>query len=178
MGGFANHVKCGSMQISDSLLPQFDHEMATTRKTLERIPEDKLAWTPHEKSMTLGRLAGHIAELPVFATMAIATNSIDLASGAYQPLTAASREQALEAFDRAAADARAAIAGASDEHLLQPWTLLYGGKTMFTMPRVGVVRGMMLSHLIHHRGQFSVYLRLNNVPVPSIYGPSADEGSM
>ena len=166
------------MRISDSLLPQFDHEMATTRKTLERIPEDKLAWTPHEKSMTLGRLAGHIAELPAFATMAIKTDSTDLASGAYKPLTATSRKQALEAFDQATADARAAIAGASDEHLLQPWTLLYGGKTMFTMLRVGVVRGMMLSHLIHHRGQFSVYLRLNNVPVPSIYGPSADEGSM
>jgi uncharacterized damage-inducible protein DinB len=177
-GGFANDVKCRSMQISDSLLPEFDHEMATTRKTLERIPEDKLDWAPHEKSMSLGRLAGHVAELPNFAIMAIKMDSVDLASGAYQPLTATSRKQALDTFDKAAAGARAAIAGASNETLMQPWTLLYGGKTIFTMPRVGVVRAMTLSHIIHHRGQLSVYLRLNNVPVPSIYGPSADEGSM
>jgi uncharacterized damage-inducible protein DinB len=166
------------MKISDALLPEFDHEIATTRKTLERIPEDKLAWTPHEKSMNLGRLAGHVAELPNFAVMAIKTESTDLASGAYQPLTATSRKQALDTFDKAAADARAAIANSSNEDLMKPWTLLYGGKTIFTMPRVGVVRTMMMSHLIHHRGQLSVYLRLNNVPVPSIYGPSADEGSM
>jgi uncharacterized damage-inducible protein DinB len=110
--------------------------------------------------------------------MAIKTESTDLASGAYQPLTATSRKQALDTFDKAAADARAAIANSSNEDLMKPWTLLYGGKTIFTMPRVGVVRTMMMSHLIHHRGQLSVYLRLNNVPVPSIYGPSADEGSM
>jgi uncharacterized damage-inducible protein DinB len=128
--------------------------------------------------MNLGRLAGHVAELPNFAVMAIKTESTDLASGAYQPLTATSRKQALDTFDKAAADARAAIANSSNEDLMKPWTLLYGGKTIFTMPRVGVVRTMMMSHLIHHRGQLSVYLRLNNVPVPSIYGPSADEGSM
>jgi uncharacterized damage-inducible protein DinB len=166
------------MQISDSLLPEFDHEMATTRKTLERIPEDKLDWAPHEKSMKLGRLAGHVAELPNFGTMAIKTDSVDLASGDYQPLTATSQKQVLDAFDKAAAGARAAIAGASNEELMQPWTLLYGGKTIFAMPRVAALRAMMLSHIIHHRGQLSVYLRLNNVPVPSIYGPSADEGSM
>jgi len=166
------------MRISDSLLPEFDHEMATTRKTLERIPEDKLSWAPHEKSMKLGRLAGHVAELPNFATMTITTDSIDLASGGYQPLTATSQKQVLDAFDKAAANARAAIAGATDEELMQSWTLLYGGKTIFAMPRVAAVRAMMMSHMIHHRGQLSVYLRLHNVPVPSIYGPSADEGSM
>jgi len=166
------------MRISDSLLPEFDHEMATTRKTLERIPEDKLSWAPHEKSMKLGRLAGHVAELPNFATMTITTDSIDLASGGYQPLTATSQKQVLDAFDKAAANARAAIAGATDEELMQPWTLLYDGKTIFAMPRVAAVRAMMMSHMIHHRGQLSVYLRLNSVPVPSIYGPSADEGSM
>ena len=112
------------MRISESLLPEFDHEMATTRKTLERIPEDKLSWAPHEKSMKLGRLAGHVAELPNFATMTITTDSIDLASGGYQPLTATSQKQVLDAFDKAAANARAAIAGATDEELMQPWTLL------------------------------------------------------
>jgi uncharacterized damage-inducible protein DinB len=106
------------MKISDALLPEFDHEIATTRKTLERIPEDKLAWTPHEKSMNLGRLAGHVAELPNFAVMAIKTESTDLASGAYQPLTATSRKQALDTFDKAAADARAAIANSSNEDLM------------------------------------------------------------
>ncbi|HTD43422.1 MAG TPA: DinB family protein, partial [Bryobacteraceae bacterium] len=143
------------MRISDSLLPEFDHEMATTRKTLERIPEDKLSWAPHEKSMKLGRLAGHVAELPNFATMTITTDSIDLASGGYQPLTATSQKQVLDAFDKAAANARAAIAGATDEELMQPWTLLYGGKTIFAMPRVAAVRAMMMSHMIHHRGQLS-----------------------
>jgi uncharacterized damage-inducible protein DinB len=166
------------MRISDSLLPEFDHEMATTRKTLERIPEDKLGWAPHQKSMSLGRLAGHVAELPNFATMTMKTDSMDLASGGYQPLTATSQKQVLDAFDKAAADARAAIAAASNEDLMQSWTLLYGGKTIFAMPRVAALRAMMMSHMIHHRGQLSVYLRLNNVPVPSIYGPSADEGSM
>jgi uncharacterized damage-inducible protein DinB len=166
------------MRISESLLPEFDHEMATTRKTLERIPEDKLSWTPHQKSMSLGRLAGHVAELPNFATMTIKTESMDLASGGYQPLTATSQKQVLDAFDKASADARAAIAGASDGELMQSWTLLYGGKTIFAMPRVAALRAMMMSHMIHHRGQLSVYLRLNSVPVPSIYGPSADEGSM
>jgi uncharacterized damage-inducible protein DinB len=166
------------MRISDSLLPEFDHEMATTRKTLERIPEDKLDWAPHEKSMTLGRLAGHVAELPNFGSITMKTESIDLASRSHQPLTATSQEQVLDAFDKAAADARAAIAAASNEELLQSWALLYGGKTIFAMPRVAALRAMMLSHMIHHRGQLSVYLRLNSVPVPSIYGPSADEGSM
>jgi uncharacterized damage-inducible protein DinB len=166
------------MRISDSLLPEFDHEMATTRKTLERIPEDKLSWAPHQKSMSLGRLAGHVAELPNFATMTMKTESIDLASGGYQPLTATSQKQVLDAFDKAATDARAAIAAANNEEMMQSWTLLYGGKTIFAMPRVAALRAMMMSHMIHHRGQLSVYLRLNNVPVPSIYGPSADEGSM
>ena len=124
------------MRISDSLLPEFDHEMATTRKTLERVPEDRLSWKPHEKSMNMGRLAGHVAELPNFGIMAINTDSVDFSSGDYKPLVANSRQQLLDAFDKFAAAARAAIAGASDEHLMQPWTLLYKGKALFTMSRV------------------------------------------
>ena len=166
------------MSISQALLPEFDHEMANTRKTLERLPEDKLAWKPHEKSMTLGRLAGHVAELPSFGTTTIQTDSLNLSAGAYKPLVASSRQQALDAFDKTAAEARAAIAGASDEHLMKPWSLEFGGKTLFTMPRAAVLRSMMLNHLIHHRAQLGVYLRLNDVAVPSIYGPSADEGNM
>ena len=166
------------MSISDLLLPEFDQEMAHTRKTLERIPEDKLAWKPHEKSMPLGRLAGHLAELPGFATTTIQTDFLNLSMREYKPLIATSRQQVVEAFEKKVAEAKAAIAGASDEHFLKPWSLEFGGKTMFTMPRIAVVRSMMLSHMVHHRAQLGVYLRLNNVPVPSIYGPSADEGGM
>ena len=166
------------MALSKALLPEFDQEMANTRKTLERIPEDKLAWKPHEKSMPLGRLAGHVAELPGFATTTIEKDSLNLSMGEFKPLIATSRQQVLDAFDKKVAEARAAIAGASDEHMMKPWSLEFNGKTVFTMPRVAVLRSMMLNHIIHHRAQLGVYLRLNNVPVPAIYGPSADEDSM
>jgi len=169
------------MALRDALLPEFDHEMATTRKTLERVPEDKPDWKPHNKSMTIGRLAGHLAELPSLAVAALQTESLDFNPPGAPPrpsLVMTSRKQLLEAFDQNVTAARAAIAGASDEHLMKTWTLQSGGKTIFTMPRVAVLRTMLMSHVIHHRGQLSVYLRMNNVPVPSIYGPSADEGSM
>jgi len=169
------------MALRDTLLPEFDHEMATTRKTLERVPEGKPDWRPHEKSMTMGRLAGHVAELPTFAVAAIQTDSFDLnppGGAPRQNLVMTSRQQLLNAFDQNVAAARAAIAGASDEHLMKTWTLQFGGKTVFAMPRVAALRNLMMNHLIHHRGQLSVYLRLNNAPVPSIYGPSADEGGL
>jgi len=163
--------------ISASLLPEFDNEMATTRRTLERVPEDKFGWAPHQKSMTLGQLASHIAHTPGWATVAITRDSFDIATE-YQPFAAGSRAELLAEFDRNAASARAAIAGASDEALMQPWSLTNTGNIVMTMPKIAVVRTFMMNHGIHHRGQLSVYLRLNDVPVPSIYGPSADEGSM
>jgi uncharacterized damage-inducible protein DinB len=166
------------MPISQALLPEFDQEMANTRKTLERIPEDKVAWKPHQKSMSLGRLAGHLAELPGFATTAIQTDSLDLSAREYKPLIAESQKQVLDVFDAKVKEARAALAGATDEQLMKPWSLIYQGKTVFTMPRAAVVRVMTLSHVIHHRAQLGVYLRLNDVAVPSIYGPSADESGM
>jgi len=166
------------MPISQAMLPEFDHEMANTRKTLERIPEDKLAFKPHEKSMSLGQLAGHLADLAGFGTTAIQTDSLDLSAREYKPTVATSQKQVLEVFDAKVKEARAAMEGASDEHLMKPWSLIYQGKTMFNMPRVAVVRAMVLNHMIHHRAQLGVYLRLNNVPVPAIYGPSADEGNM
>jgi uncharacterized damage-inducible protein DinB len=165
------------MTMSEMLLPEFDQEMANTRKTLERIPEDKFDWAPHQKSMTLGRLAGHVAELPTYATTTIQTDSLDLSTGEFKPLVAASRRQVLEAFDKNAAAARAAIAGTSDDHLSKTWSLIYQGKPIFSMPRAAVLRSMVMNHLIHHRAQLGVYLRLNDVPVPSLYGPSADEGN-
>lgn len=169
------------MAISGSLLPEFDHEMANTRKTLERVPEDKLDWKPHHKSWAMGGLATHISNLPSWAVFTINQDSLDLAPPGAEPFRlpeAKSRQEFLEMFDKNVADARAAIAGASDEHLFKPWSLLKGGNTLMTMPRVAVLRSFVMNHIIHHRAQLGVYLRLNDVPVPSIYGPSADEGAM
>ncbi len=169
------------MAIRDSLLPEFDHEMATTRKTLERVPEDKTSWKPHDTSMPLGRLAGHIAEMLGFAATTFRGDSFDFAPPGgtpMKPTIMTSRQQLLDIFDKNVAEARAAISKASDEELMQTWTLLNGGKTFFAMPRITVLRSMILNHIIHHRGQLSVYLRMNQVPVPSIYGPSGDEGRM
>jgi len=168
------------MAIGDGLLPEFDQEMANTRKTLERLPDDKLTWKPHPKSGAMGWLAGHVAQLPSWAGMAVGQDSLDLEPEGKPPTPPSppkSRQEILEMFDNSVAAGRAAIAGASDEHLLKPWTLLKNGQTIMTLPRVAVLRSFVLNHLIHHRAQLGVYLRLNDLPVPSIYGPSADEGS-
>ena len=167
--------------INQALLPEFDMEMANTRKTLERVPDDKLGWKPHDKSMTLGRLAGHLAELPWWGEMTIENDTFDVAPQGAPPqqgLTAKSRQEALDAFDKNVAAMRTAIAGATDERLMKPWSLLKGGQAIMTMPKIAVLRGFVMNHTIHHRAQLGVYLRLNNIPVPSIYGPSADEGQM
>jgi uncharacterized damage-inducible protein DinB len=162
------------MPLNQALLPEFDHEIATTRKLLERIPEDKLGWKPHDKSMSLGKLATHLATIGGFADAIVGVDSFDVANSPPSP-ELKSRTEILGSFDKTSASARKAIAGASDEQLMKPWTLLASGKTLLTLPRIGVLRSFFMNHSIHHRGQLSVYLRLNNVPVPSIYGPSADE---
>jgi uncharacterized damage-inducible protein DinB len=167
------------MAIRDAILPEFDREMETTRRTLERVPEDKRDWKPHDTSMSLGQLAGHIAELVGFGALTFQSDSFDFAPGGkriMEPTVMASRKQLLEFFDKNVVATRAALSQASDEDMQKVWSLLNGGKAIFTMPRAAVVRGMLLNHVIHHRGQLSVYLRMNKVPVPSIYGPSADEG--
>ena len=168
------------MAINQAMLPEFDHEMANTRKTLERVPDDKFAWKPHEKSFAMGGLATHLANLPSWTSYTIDQDSLDIAPNGESPRAMPLNSQAelLETFDKNVAAARAALAGASDEHLFKPWMLLANGKTLLTMPRVAVLRSFVLNHLIHHRAQLGVYLRLNDIPVPSIYGPSADEGSM
>jgi uncharacterized damage-inducible protein DinB len=166
------------MPMSQVLLPEFDHEMANTRKALERVPDDKFGWKPHEKSMTLGRLATHVAELTGWIPTTLETESLDFAPpGAppFQPKIAASQAELLATFDKNVAAARAAIGGAGDAQWMVPWTLLNGGQTIFSLPRIAVLRGMVMNHIIHHRGQLAVYLRLNDVPVPALYGPSADE---
>ncbi len=169
------------MAISESMLPEFDHEMAGTRKTLERVPEDKFGWKPHEKSFSMGNLAGHLANMPTWTVFTIDTDELDIAPpGAppYREEPPRSSKELLEKFDKNVAEARAALAAASDEHLLKPWSLLSGGNVVLTMPRVAVLRSFIMNHNIHHRAQLGVYLRLNDIPVPSLYGPSADEAGM
>ena len=168
------------MAISAALLPEFDMETATTRKTLERIADEKFDWRPHEKSTTMGGLGTHLANILTWVEISLSTDSFDVAPEG-KPLRAEpakSRDEILETFDKNAAAARQAIAEASDEHLMQNWTLLHNGRSVFSIPRVAALRTFVMSHSIHHRGQLSVYLRLNDIPVPSIYGPSADEGSL
>lgn len=168
------------MRISETLLPEFDHEMANTRRTLERVPEDKFDWTPHQKSTTMGGLATHLANIPTWTVHALEKDSIDIAPVGEAPLRAEpakTTEEVLERFDKAVAAARDVIESASDEQIMQPWSLLSGGKTVMTLPRVAVIRGFVMNHNIHHRAQLGVYLRLNDIAVPSIYGPSADESA-
>jgi len=153
--------------------------MQNTRKTLERVPDDKWNWKPHEKSGTLGWLAGHVATLPGWATMTISTEEFDYApvngkSSYQQPKTENCRDL-LAAFDKESAGARAALASVSDQEILKTWKLLAGGQEIFAMPRVAVLRGVVMNHLIHHRAQLGVYFRLLNIAVPGVYGPSADE---
>jgi uncharacterized damage-inducible protein DinB len=166
------------MPIAQSLLPEFDQEMSTTRKMLECVPEGKDDWKPHPKSMTLGRLAGHVAEMPGWGLTTMEETEFDIApAGApsFQPGRFTTRAETLKTFDQNVARTRAALARAADADFMVPWTLKSGGKTLFTMPRVAVVRSFMLNHLIHHRAQLGVYLRLNDIAIPGSYGPSADE---
>ena len=166
------------MSLSQSLLPEFDHEMANTRKVLERIPEDKLNWKVHERSNTLGWVGMHLAEIPGWANVTLNQDSLDVAPVGGQPYRTpayTSRQDILDRFDKNVAAARAVIAAAADEQFMKPWSLLKGGQTVFTATRGAVLRSFILSHNIHHRAHLCVYLRLNEVPVPALYGPSADE---
>ncbi|HLK52989.1 MAG TPA: DinB family protein [Candidatus Angelobacter sp.] len=166
-----------SKAISQSMLPEFEHEMANTRKSLERVPEDKLSFKPHTKSMSLGALATHLATINHWAEAIVGQDTFDV-STAPPTVELKSRAELLAAFDKNLATAQKAIAGSTDAHMLKPWTLKAGSHTVLTMPRVAVLRSFIMNHSIHHRAQLGVYLRLNDVPVPSIYGPSADEGNM
>jgi uncharacterized damage-inducible protein DinB len=167
-----------TMGLSESLLPEFDNEIAGTRKTLERVPYEKFDWKPHEKSTAMGGLATHLSNIPTWAVLTVDQDSLDLAPGGKPmppPETPKSQADLLATFDANAAKARAAIAGASDAELFKPWTLMRNGNTLLTLPKIAVLRSFVMNHLIHHRAQLGVYLRLNDIPVPSIYGPSADE---
>lgn len=165
------------MAIRDALLSELDHEFAGTRRTLERVPMDRATWKPHPKSMALAALATHLSRLPQWLEMTLAHPDVDLATADVQTMRtlAGSREELLAWFDRNLAAGRERLAAADDAHLLSPWSLRTGEVIHFTMPRVAAVRGFIFNHNIHHRGQLTVYLRLLDVPVPALYGPSADE---
>jgi len=163
------------MALKDGLLAEFDHETATTRRLLARVPDDRLAWKPHDKSMTLGALATHLGELPRWADAILNQPHVDLASTSIVRDALGSCAELLAAFDAQVAATRAML-DRTDAELSAYWSLRRGDQEIFTMPRASAFRTFVLYHLVHHRGQLSVYLRLNGIPVPSIYGPSADEG--
>jgi uncharacterized damage-inducible protein DinB len=163
------------MAFADSFLPEFDNEMKTTRALLERVPFGNAAWKPHEKSTGLGSLASHITNLAGFGDMIVNTEERNFGGpDAARPSVFDNTQTMLEAFDANVQKSRSAIQGMGDDKLGAPWTLRAGDHVIFTMPRGAVLRAMLMNHIIHHRGQLSVYLRLNNVPLPSIYGPTAD----
>ncbi len=169
------------MAISAAMLPEFDQEMATTRKVLERVSDSIFSYKPHAKSFTSVQLASHIVDMLGWLTGTMMSDSFDMnppGGTPWTPWIAASNAELMAKYDEAAKAAREALAVADDAAMMKTWSLLNAGNTVFAMPRVACVRGMILNHIIHHRGQLSVYLRMNDIPVPSLYGPSADEGRM
>ncbi len=162
------------MALVDALLPEFDREMTTTRKLLERVPDEKFDWKPHPKSMTLGQLAQHVATIPLWGSVTITQSGIDL-GGPNQAPVMKNRSDLLSTFDKNVTETRAALQGRTDGEFREPWTLKSSGNTIFTAPKASVWRSFVMNHVIHHRAQLSVYLRMNDVPIPSMYGPSADE---
>jgi uncharacterized damage-inducible protein DinB len=166
-----------TMTFSQTLLPEFDEEMKNTRRILERIPDDKLDYQPHTKSMTMGRLATHVAELPGWALPTIDQDLLEMTSD-YKPRIAKNNAELLEIFDKGVADAHGRIAATSDEVWGKTWTFKWNGQVVMSMPKAAVMRTVIMNHLIHHRAQLTVYLRLNEVAVPGMYGPSADDKGM
>jgi uncharacterized damage-inducible protein DinB len=161
------------MKMTELFVAQLEREVPITRKAVERVPEGRNDWKPHPKSMPFGYLAALVASMPSWIAMALERDDLDLGAGGMQPAVATSREL-LAVFDKSVASARRALSATSDEQLMTPWTLRHGERILSKQPRYVVV-GDVFTHLAHHRGQLTVYLRLNDTPVPSIYGPTADE---
>jgi uncharacterized damage-inducible protein DinB len=162
------------MTIPELFLLEFDEEMPGTRKILERVPEHSFSWKPHEKSMTLGRLASHLAEIPARCATIITTETLVRQPGT-PPWAASSNAELLEKFDATAAEARAALTTLQEDQLQVLWTIKMGDRTLASLPRVMALRRVFMNHLIHHRAQLGVFLRLLDVPIPGLYGPSADD---
>ena len=163
------------MTISDLLLAEFEHEASKTRTMLERVPDNGGDFAPHQKSMALGRLASHVAELAGFGLAVLTGPGMDFGPGTYTPLPFESGAQLVRVFDAGAAKVREALPKVSDAEWSENWKLSFSGRTLFEGRRFVAYRQMFLNHIVHHRAQLGVYLRLNNVAVPSTYGPSADE---
>jgi uncharacterized damage-inducible protein DinB len=165
------------MAIKDSLLPEFDHEMGSTRRLLERVPDADLTWRPHEKSFNMGQLAAHLANIPTWLRSITETAVFDLSAigDEARPKEPASTAELLQRFDENVRTARRKIDEQTDGALMAMWTMKQGEHEVFSMPKAAVFRSFIMNHMIHHRGQLTVYLRLRNVPLPSIYGPTADE---
>lgn len=166
------------MNLSDAFIAELQQEAVSTRKCLERIPEEKFYWKPHEKSFTMAKLATHIAEMVSWTNDALEKPELDFATIDYKPFEPKTTVELVEYFDKNLVEATEALKNASDETMMENWKLRNGEEIYLDMPRVQVLRGMVFNHIISHRGQLSVYLRLNDIPVPALYGPSADEGTM
>ena len=171
-------TKESGMTIGGAYAMELKQEARTTRTILERLPADKFDWKPHEKSMTLGRLAGHIIEMVGWTGSTLTQDGIDFANMNYEPKVYTTTESMLDDFDKNVTDAKAILSSIDDSEMFKTWTMRNGEKVYFEMPRIAVMRGFVMSHIIHHRGQLAVYIRLLDIPVPPIYGPSADEGAM
>jgi uncharacterized damage-inducible protein DinB len=167
-----------SGNIASALIAEIEHEAATTRTCLERIPADKFDWKPHEKSMAFGRLASHIAEMFGWTPATLLQPELDFAKMEYTPFEPKTTEELVEYLDKNVAEAIETLRNVAEEVFLENWTMRNGDTVYFTMPKAVVMRSFVMNHIVHHRGQLSVYLRLNDIAVPSIYGPSADEGTM
>jgi uncharacterized damage-inducible protein DinB len=159
----------------DSLLPEFDQETAATRRVLERVPDAALGWRPHAKSFNMGELATHLSRLPHWGTLILKQNSYDLATSGVRAQALPSVAAILEQFDTNVREVRTTLVEMTDGQLLQPWTLRRGDRVVMSVPKISAVRGFVVRHLVHHRGQMTVYLRMNDVPLPPLYGPTADE---
>ncbi len=166
------------MTVAEQFLGEFEQEMAMTRKMLERVTDEIFPYRPHPKSMTTKELSGHISDMAMWGVYTAQVDSLDINptdGPAMEPTVVGSVAELMTGFDKNVADLSAAVSKLSDEQMMTPWTLLSGGDEIFTMPRIAVYKSMILNHLIHHRAQLGVYLRMNDILVPGMYGPSADE---
>ncbi|MFN6963753.1 MAG: DinB family protein [Pyrinomonadaceae bacterium] len=165
-------------RIAASLINEMKNEIETTRKCLERVPAEKFGYKPHEKSMEMGRLASHIAEMFGWTAATINGHELDFAKMEYKPFEPKTTAELVEFFETKSSEALRTLESVPDEAFMETWTLRNGEQVYFTLPKVAVMRTFVMNHIVHHRGQLSVYLRLNDIPVPGIYGPSADEQTM
>jgi uncharacterized damage-inducible protein DinB len=163
------------MSLKDPLISELQFESISTRKMLERTPLEKADWKPHEKSMTLGRLSAHVAEIPSWVVHTLSADELNFKTDEWKPVVFTNNKDMLEFFDKNVADAKKALEETTDEMMYKNWALKMDGNVLFQMPKIQVLRTWAFNHLVHHRAQLSVYLRLNDIPLPSTYGPSADE---